>query len=477
MVTLTSTGPRFTAGDPSVMTLRAHFRGELHGPADLGYDGSRRVFNAMIDRHPALIARPRDAEDERRAVLFAREHDLLLAVKGGGHNVAGSAVCDDGLMLDLSLMKGVRVDPEGRIAVAEPGLLLGELDAATQEFALATPLGTASITGIAGLTLGGGIGWLNGKHGLACDNVIAADVVTADGDLRRASAAENPDLYWAIRGGSGNFGVVTSFEYALHPVGRVLTGFLVYAPAHSRDVLRFYHEFCATCPDELSTVANLATDDDGCTVAAITYSWCGPFEDAERALGGLRRFGAPTEDALEAMAYCDLQKVIDERFPPGRQHYWKSSFLTELGDDAIDVMLEFAAERPSPADVYSAKGPSRAAIGLQHLHGAAARVDPAATAFPHRHDHHDFMIFSQWTDPADAERHIAWTRDFFAAMRPFTDRAVYVNGLGVGEEDRVREAYGANYPRLAAIKARYDPTNVFRSNQNIRPQVDADMRL
>ena len=469
MVTFTSSSPRFTGVDSSVPTLRTRFRGELLGPADPGYDHVRRVFNAMIDRRPALIARARDAEDVRRAVLFAREHDLPLSVKGGGHNVAGSAVCDDGLMLDLSLMKGVQVDPERRIAVAQPGLVLGELDAATQAYGLATPLGTASITGIAGLTLGGGIGWLNGKHGLACDNVIAADVVTADGELLRASAVENADLYWAIRGGSGNFGVVTSFEYALHPVGQVLTGFLVYAPAHTRDMLRFYHEFCATCPDELSTVANLATDEDGRTVAAITYSWCGPFEEAERALGRLRGFGAPTEDAIEVMAYCDLQKVIDERFPPGRQHYWKSSFLADLGDDAIDVMLHFAMERPSPADVYSAKGPSRAAIGLQHLHGAAARVDPAATAFPHRHDHHDFMIFSQWTDPADAERHIAWTRGFFDAMRPFTERAVYVNGLGVGEEDRVREAYGANYPRLAAVKARYDPTNLFRSNQNIRP--------
>ena len=468
MVTASSpTSPR-TIDEVALRAFRARLQGDLLAPGDPGYDDARRVFNAMIDRYPALIVRARSAEDIRCAVLFARERELPLSVKGGGHNVAGSAVCDGGLMLDLSLFKGIHVDPERRIALAEPGLVLGEVDAATQAFGLATPLGTASITGIAGLTLGGGIGWLNGKHGLACDNVIAADVVTADGELLRASATENADLYWAIRGGSGNFGVVTSFEYALHPVGRVLSGSLVYSPAQSRDALRFYHEFCQTCPDDLSTVGNLATD-DGRTVMAITYSWCGPHDEGERALRSLRTFGTPIEDIVEEMDYCILQQVIDERFPAGRQHYWKSSFLTDLSDEAVDVLMGFAAERPSPARVHGETGPSRSGIALQHLHGAAARVDPAATAFPHRHAHHDFLLVSQWTDPADAERHIAWTREFFEAMRPFTERAVYVNGLGVEGEDRVREAYGANYPRLAAIKARYDPTNLFRANQNIQP--------
>src|SRR5829696_365195 len=469
MVTASSpTSPR-TIDEVALRAFRARLQGDLLAPGDPGYDDARRVFNAMIDRYPALIVRGRSAEDVRRAVLFARERELPLSVKGGGHNVAGSAVCDGGLMLDLSLFKGIHVDPERRIALAEPGLVLGEVDAATQAFGLATPLGTASITGIAGLTLGGGIGWLNGKHGLACDNVIAADVVTADGELLRASATENADLYWAIRGGSGNFGVVTSFEYALHPVGRVLTGSLVYSPAQSRDALHFYHEFCKTCPDDLSTMGNLATDDDGRTVMSITYSWCGPHEEGERALRSLRTFGTPIEDAVEVMDYCILQQVIDERFPAGRQHYWKSSFLSDLSDEAVDVLMGFAAERPSPARVHGETGPSRASIGLQHVHGAAARVDPTAMAFPHRDVHHDFLILSQWTDPADAERHIAWTREFFEAMHPFTERAVYVNGLGVEGEDRVREAYGANYPRLAAVKAHYDPTNLFRANQNIQP--------
>ena len=473
MVTVSSPSLFHPIDEVAVRALRARLQGRLLAHRDPGYDDARRVFNAMIDRHPALIARVRSAEDVQRAVLFAREHDLPLSVKGGGHNVAGSAVCEGGLMLDMSLLKGIQVNPEQRIAMAQPGLILGEVDAATQAFGLATPLGTASVTGIAGLTLGGGIGWLNGKHGLACDNVIAADVVTADGELLRASATENRDLFWAIRGGSGNFGVVTSFVYQLHPVGPLLTGSLVFPPERTREALRFYHEFSKSCPDELSTFANLATDSDDRTVMSVAYSWCGPFEAGERVLRPLRTFGTPVEDVVEVLEYCLLQQVIDELLPPGRQHYWKTNFLTDLTDEAIDVMLHFAVKRPSPAHVHSATGSSRAGIALQHMHGAAARVDPAATAFPHRHVHHDFLIVSQWTDPADAGRHIAWTREFFEAMRPFTERAVYVNGLGVEGEDRVREAYGANYPRLAEIKTHYDPTNLFRANQNIQPSTQS----
>lgn len=469
MVTVVSPAHSPKLDDSAVRAFHARLRGELLEPGGPGYDDARRVFNAMIDKHPALIVRPADEEDIRRAIRFAREHDLPLSVKGGGHNVAGSAVCEGGLTLDLSSMKAIQVDPERRVAIAQPGVLLGELDRVTQKFGLATPLGTASITGIAGLTLGGGIGWLNGKHGLACDNLIAADVVTADGALLRASAEENPDLFWALRGGSGNFGVVTSFVYRLHPVVRLLVGSLVYAPEQTRQALRVYHEFAASCPDELNMVANLATNDVGRTVVAVTYAWCGAPNAAELVLRPLRAFAPPVEDVVDTMDYCDLQQVIDARFPPGRQHYWKSTFLTELGDETTEVMLRFAAERPSPAHVHAASGPCRASIGLQHLHGAAARVAPDATAFPHRRDHHDFLLFSQWTDRADAERHIAWTRAFFAAMRPFTERAVYVNGLGADDGDRVREAYGANFPRLAAIKTRYDPSNLFRSNQNIRP--------
>jgi FAD/FMN-containing dehydrogenase len=465
MATTTSLAVDATA----VQALRGRFRGTLLGPGDAGYDDARRVFNRMIDRRPALIAQAADADDVRRAVLFARECDLPLSVKGGGHNVAGSAVCDGGLMLDLSSMKKVAVDSERRAAVAQPGVILAELDRATQAFGLATPLGTVSVTGIAGLTLGGGIGWLNGKHGLACDNLTAADIVTADGSLLHANESEHPNLFWAIRGGSGNFGVVTSFVYRLHPVGPVVVGTVVFPPERAREALRVYDDFAHSCPDELSTIGNLATDDGGRTVVSVTYCWSGPPDRVERFLRPLRAFGPPVEDVTETVDYCTLQQEIDPRFPPGRQQYWKSNMLSELSDEAIAVMLRFAAERPSPAHVHSADGTSRAAIALQQVHGAAARVDPAATAFPHRRDHYDFLIFTQWTDTADGERHIIWARELFAAMRPFAERAVYVNDLGEEGEDWVREAYGSNYPRLSAIKARYDPTNLFRSNQNIRP--------
>jgi FAD/FMN-containing dehydrogenase len=469
MASITSRAIFSTLGEATIRAFRTGFRGAVLSPDDSAYEEARRVFNAMIDRRPALIARPADAEDVRRAVLFARERDLPLSVKGGGHNVAGSAVCDGGLMLDLSGMKKVVVDPLRRITMAQPGVVLGELDRATQAFSLATPLGTVTVTGIAGLTLGGGIGWLNGKHGLPCDNLIAADVVTADGSLLHASESTNADLLWAIRGGSGNFGVVTSFVYQLHPVGPVLNGSLVFSPDQTREALHAYHAFAQSCPDELSTLGNLATGEDGRTVLSITYCWSGPLDEGERVVCPLRTFGLPTEDLIETVEYCAMQQVIDERFPPGRQHYWKSNMLANVSDAAIDVLLHYAAERPSPAFVHSASGQSRSSIALQQVHGAAARVDPAATAFPHRRNEYDFLILSQWTDPADAERHMAWTREFFTAMRPFTERAVYVNGLGVEGEERVREAYGANYARLATLKAKYDPTNLFRANQNIRP--------
>lgn len=445
--------------DPiAVASLRQHLQGPLLHAGDPGYDGSRRVFNAMIDRRPAVIVQPANATDIRHAVVFAREHGLPLAIKGGGHNVAGTAVCDGGLMLDLSLMTAVSVDPERRIAVAEPGLLLGDLDRATQAVGLATPLGVVSLTGIAGLTLGGGLGWLNGKYGLACDNLLAADVVTADGHLLTASADENADLFWAIRGGGGNFGVVTSFTYRLHPVGPVLGGGVAFPPERAQEALRFYHEFAATCPDELSTTAGIGVDAEGRPTVGIGVCWCGPLEAGERVLRPLRAFG-PVVDTISPMAYVDVQTDADAGFPRGRQHYWKASWLTELNDGASEVLLSFAAEKPSAAT----------GIGLQQMHGAAARVDPTATAFPHRRAQYDLLILSQWDDPADTERNVAWTRALFEAMRPFAERTVYVNDLGEEEADRVPEAYGANYERLAAIKLRYDPANLFRANQNITP--------
>jgi hypothetical protein len=443
----------------AVREFAAGLRGEIVRPEEDGYDAARAVFNGMIDKRPALIVRCAGTSDVIRGVDFAHAHDLLLAVRSGGHNVAGKAVCDGSLMLDLSPMKGMRVDPARRRARAQSGLTLGEFDHETQAFGLATSLGVVSMTGIAGLTLGGGLGWLNGKHGLACDNLLSADVVTADGRLLTASEEENEDLFWGIRGGGGNFGVVTSFEYRLHPVGPVLAGGLRYPAAKARDVLRFYHEFASGCPDELSTSALLGRAPDGSLVAGITVCYCGAIEEGERVLRPLRAFGSPLEDGIRPMAYTALQSAPDEGFSPGQQHYWKSSNLEHLSDEAIEVMVRLVKEMPSPSS----------GVGLQQMHGAASRVDPAATAFPHRDEHYDLLILSQWANPADSEENVRWTRELFEAMQPFVGKGVYVSNLGEEEGDRVKEAYGEHYERLVALKDRYNPTNLFRLNQNVKP--------
>jgi FAD/FMN-containing dehydrogenase len=442
-----------------VQEFAANLRGELIRPEDDGYDATRAVFNGMVDKRPAMIVRCVGSADVLQGVNFARTHDLLLSVHGGGHSVAGNAVSDGGLMLDLSPMTGIRVDPVRRAAQAQAGLTLGEFDHETQAFGLATTLGVVSVTGIAGLTLGGGLGWLNGKHGLACDNLLSADVVTADGRLLIASEDENADLFWGVRGGGGNLGVVTLFEYQLHPVSPVLGGGLRYSAVEARDFLRFYHEFASTCPDELSTAASLGHAPDGGVVVGVAVCYCGPLETGERVLHPLRTFGSPLEDNIQPMPYQTLQSAPDAGFPLGRQHYWKSSYLKHLSDEAIEVMLRFVAEMPS----------SISGVGLQQMHGAASRVDPAATAFPHRDEHYDFLILSQWADPSDSEENIRWTRAFFEAMEPFFEKGVYVNNLGEEGENRVKEAYGENYERLVAVKDKYDPTNLFRLNQNVRP--------
>ena len=445
--------------EADVQKFATNLRGELIRSEDDVYDVARAVFNGMIDRRPALIVRAAGVADVMRGVNFARTHNLPLSVRGGGHSVAGNAVCDGGVMLDLSPMKGMRVDPVRQTAQGQAGLTLGEFDLETQQFGLATTLGVVSMTGIAGLTLGGGLGWLNGKYGLACDNLISADVVTADGRLLTASAEENEDLFWGIRGGSGNFGVVTSFEYQLHRVGTVLAGGLVYPMAKAGEILRFYHEFASECPDELSTVASLGISPDGSSVISISVCYCGPIETGEQVLRPLRTYGSSLEDSIQPMAYRTLQSAPDAGFPFGRQHYWKSGYLKHLSDEAMDVMVRFVGQMPSPTT----------GVGLQQMHGEASRVDPAATAFPHRDEHYDLIILSQWADPADSAKNIEWTRAFFDAMQPFLERGVYVNNLGEEGEDRVQAAYGANYDRLLALKNMYDPTNLFRFNQNIKP--------
>ena len=450
-----------TLDGAAVEALRERLRGQLLSPGDAGYDAARQVWNAMIDRHPALIARCAGAADVMAAVDFAREHELPVSVRGGGHNVAGKAVCDDGLMIDLAPMKSVRVDPVARTARAEPGVLWGEFDRETHAFGLATPGGVVSTTGIAGLTLGGGQSWLTGKHGLTLDNLLSADVVTADGRLLRASADEHPDLFWALRGAGANFGVVTSFEYRLHPVDTVLGGMVLHPLDRAGEVLRFYREFAAAQPDELTTYAALLTAPDGTPVVALVACYCGQLEEGERAVASLRRFGSPVVDTIGPLPYPAMQAIIGAGFPPGRLNYWKSSLTNEIGDAAIETIVDYARRVPSPftATVFA------------DCHGAYSQVGKGDTAYPHRDLQWDLVILSSWADPMESDRNVRWTRQFFDALQPQLSHGVYVNDLGDEGGQRVRDAYGENYERLVALKNKYDPTNFFRLNQNIEPAV------
>ena len=437
-------------------------RGRLLQPSDGGYNEARKVWNGMIDRRPALIARCAGVADVIAAVRFARDHRLLLSVKGGGHNITGNAVCEGGLMIDLSAMKSVRVDPLARTARAEAGLTWGEYNRETQAFGLASTGGVVSTTGIAGLTLGGGLGWLMGKHGLSCDNLVSADIVTAEGELVTASVERHPDLFWGLRGGGGNFGVVTSFEYQLHPIGPVLAGMVVHPMSKAKEVLRFYRDFARGCPDEMLSAAALMTSHDGAPVAVIIASYIGDLGTGERLLAPLRKFGAPLADTIAPTTYVELNTLFDAAVPYGGvQRYWKSSFLSELGDELLDIMIARSAKMLSPMSM----------VLFFHMHGAATRVDPNATAFGLRRDQWDYDVISQWNDPAETAGHVQWTREFWTAVEPFATGEVYVNHLDAEEGTRIRAAYSDNYGRLVALKNQYDPTNLFRMNQNIRPTV------
>ena len=424
------------------------------------------MFNAMIDRHPAVVIRCDSAEDVLAGLDFARAQDLPIAIKAGGHSVAGWAVCNGGVILDLSAMRAVQIDPVQRTAVVAPGATLADLDRETQSFGLATPTGVVSMTGLSGLALGGGLGWLNGLHGLTCDNLVAAEVVTASGDRVIANGAENPDLLWGLRGGGGNFGVVTSFTFRLHPVGTVVGGALTYPVRKARDALRLYGEFATGCPDELSTALSLARPAGGETTVSIAVCYAGEPGKADGLLRPLRNLG-PEADAIQPISYQALQSAADDGFPAGQHHYWKSGFLTDINDALIDVLLDAVNTMPS-----SASG-----VGLQQLHGAAGRVDQSATAFPHRGNRYDCLILSQWPEPAHSEKNIAWTRGLFNALQPFLSSGVYVNNLGDEGDQRIRQAYAHNHDRLAALKTRYDPTNLFRHNQNIKPLGDTPSAL
>jgi FAD/FMN-containing dehydrogenase len=444
----------------SIADLSARFSGVLLCPGDSGYEDARRIHNGMIDRRPALIARCVGAADIADAVKFSRTRGLELAVRGGGHNVAGRAVCDGGLMLDLSLMKGTHVDPVRRIARAQGGVTWREFNRETQLHGLATTGGVISTTGIAGLTLGGGLGWLMAKYGLATDNLISAEVVTASGDIVRTSVDENADLFWALRGGGGNFGVVSWFEYRLHAVGQVTSGLIAYPFDRARDVLKFVREITSALPDELTIFGGLLHAPDGTRLAVIMVCHCGPVGEAEAALRPIKQFGTPVMDTVGATTYEATNTMLDAGFPRGALNYWKSSLIAEPSDQAIDTLIAQFAACPSPMS----------ALVLEHIHGAATRVDTTETAFPHRRKGYQLLVVSQWLELADNARNIAWARESYDAMRPYFAPGRYVNYLGEDEgEDAVKAAYGPNYERLRALKAKYDPTNLFHLNQNILP--------
>jgi FAD/FMN-containing dehydrogenase len=449
-----------TITEQKIEALRV--RGRLLRDGDDDFESARHIWNGMIDRRPDIIVRAASAADVVSAVNFAREEDVPLAIRGGGHSAAGSSVSAGGLTLDLSQMKGIRVDPSRRVVRAQPGLALGEFDAETQAFGLATTGGVVSTTGIAGLTLGGGVGWLSRTYGLTIDNLLSVDIVTADGQLRTASADENANLFWAVRGGGGNFGVVTSFEYQLHPVGpSVLAGLLVWPRPMAHDVLRAYREFTSGAPENASAYAGLGTSPDGDPIVVVIGFHHGATEEGQALFAPFRRLGPPVVDALQPMPYTAAQQMLDALNPPGNRVYWKSSVLRDLGDDVLDTLVEQSTSIPSPLSVAL----------IEFYGGATDRVGAEETAYPLRGALFAVNAISAWTDPAVDTPNISWTRSIWDAVQPFSSGGVYVNFLGVGDQDeqRVRAAYGPNYARLARIKAAYDPTNVFRLNHNIKP--------
>ena len=454
-----------------VAGLQSQLRGEVLQPGDESYDKARKVWNGMIDKKPALIVRCASADDVVAVVSFARENGILLAVRGGGHNVAGTAVADGGLVVDLSPMKGVQVDPERHTVRAEGGVTIGELDEETQKFGLATPMGVVSETGIAGLTLGGGLGWLRRKYGLSSDNLVSVDIVTADGRYLTASETQNPDLFWGIRGGGGNFGVVTSFEYQLYPVGpEVMFCFVVYPGDRAKEVLRFCEEYVAQASDEVSPLGVLGRvphdelfpeEWHGKPYAAILAMYSGSVEQGERVLQPLRDLGDPIADLSEPMPYTEAQKLLDEDYPEGGRYYWKSVNLNGLGDEEIEHLMAHAETAPS----------DHSTIDVWYQGGAMNRVEAEETAFGDRSAPYLLGIEGNWEESHEDEANVAWVRGCVSDMQRFSHGGMYLNFPGFLEEgqEMMRDAYGENYERLVALKNEHDPANLFRMNQNIRP--------
>jgi FAD/FMN-containing dehydrogenase len=449
--------------------LRSRAKGRIVLPGDPNYDEVRKIWNAMIDRRPAVIVQCAGADDVPPAISFARENGLEISIRGAGHNIAGNALCDNGLMIDFSNMRNVRVDAAKRRAYVEPGATLADFDAAVQKQGLATPVGINSTTGISGLTLGGGFGWLTGKYGMTIDNLISADVITADGKKLRASENENADLFWALRGGGGNFGVVTRYEFKLHPVGpEILAGLLVFPFKQAKQVLTQYREFIKSVPEDLSVWAVfrqappllfLPKDVHGKEVVVLAVFYAGDVTQGKELIEPLRRFGDPHGEHIGAQPYTEWQKAFDALLTPGARNYWKSHNLTVLSNGVLDTVIDFAGRMPSPqCEIF---------IGL--LAGAANRVPADSTAYAHRDAKFVLNVHARWDQAADDKRCISWAREFFESSAPYASGSVYVNFMTGDEGDRITSAYGANYHRLVQIKRRYDPENIFHLNQNIKP--------
>jgi FAD/FMN-containing dehydrogenase len=462
-------GSSATITQDAVAVLRGKLRGTVALPGEDGYEQARSIWNAMIDRRPALVVRCLGAADVINAVTLARNENLLVAIRSGGHNIAGNAVCDGGLLIDLSQMRSVHIDPASRTARVEPGATLADFDKEAQAFALATPLGINSTTGVAGLTLGGGFGWTTRKFGLTVDNLISADVVTAGAQPVRASDRENQDLFWALRGGGGNFGVVTSFEFKLHPLGpEVLSGLVVHPFDKAGELLPAYRRIAKEAPDELTTwivmrkappLPFLPVEWHGKEVLIFAACYSGDIKEGEKAMKGLRALGKPIVDVISPHPFAGWQAAFDPLLTPGARNYWKSHDFTDFSDAAINVIVDAVRTLPSP----------ECEVFIAHVGGAMARVAPDATAWSNRNAHFIMNVHTRWRDPAQDKACVGWARQLFDAAAPFASGSVYVNFMPDDEEDRVEKAYGANYRRLAEIKRRYDPDNLFRMNQNIRP--------
>ncbi|CAB3750988.1 FAD-binding oxidoreductase [Paraburkholderia humisilvae] len=449
-----------TSVDPAVIVaFRKQFKGKSLMSGDEGYEKARAIWNANIDKRPGLIACCTSVADVIDSVKFARENDLLVAVKSGGHNVAGRSLCDDGIVIDLSAMNRVSVNPTARTVDVQGGALLADLDRETHPYGLAVPSGVVSATGIAGLTLGGGVGWLVRRYGMTIDNLLSCEVVTANGEFLTASADTNADLFWGLRGGGGNFGIVTSFTFRAHPVKTVLGGVLLYPRADARSVLRHYRDFMTTAPEELTAYAVLMSTPEGVPAVGLLVCYCSDVSEGERVLAPLRQFGTPMQDAIEPMPFPVMQSLLEQSPPDVSHAYWKSTFVKALGDDTIDLLIEHMERSRSPLT----------ATVVEYYAGAPTRIDRADTAFSQRAPLYNINIATKWRDPAESDQHIGWTRALFDALRPHSNGGYLPNFFSDEVPDQSRIAYGSNYARLAELKAKYDPTNFFSLNQNVKP--------